>query len=100
MAEKSLPDIVWEEPPADGRGPRQAGHLEPFAAALRDHPGQWARYPVALTEKSTSNAAVRIKTGSALSFGPAGAFEAVTRNVDGTRVLYVRYVGEPAAVAS
>lgn len=100
MAEKSASPIVWEDPPADRRGIARAQHLDPFAAALREHPGRWARYPIQLTDKSTANTATRINSGLAVAFAPGGTFEAVTRLVDDARVLYVRYVGEAEAGAA
>lgn len=83
-------EIVWEDPPASNKGGGVRRLLFEFAAELRKNPGRWARYPNG-TGKSI---ATRIRQGKSSVFAPAGSFEAVTRDVDGKRVIYVRYVGE------
>lgn len=80
-------NLVWADPPAK---PKRGRHAE-FAEALRSRPGQWAVLATFDgTEKkrgwSTSNG---INSGKYIDF-PKGAFQAVTRSVDGTTRVYVR----------
>lgn len=58
-----------------------------FAAALKDNPKRWAKYPVDIRTKA--NTASLINRGKGPVAFRGGGFEA--RAVDGN--LYVRYVG-------
>lgn len=88
----------WEDPPTFRTGPISGtGHslnpeLVAFVEALRQNPKRWARYPRTISSGACSVAAARIKRGEGSFIG--GGFEATSRKVDGTRVLYVRYVGD------
>lgn len=90
-------DIVWRTPPELNRkspkkrpGPKTK-YLD-IADLLRANPGRWALF----TETMTTGLAHRIKFGVLRDFQPAGAFEAVTRDVDPDTqqaAIYVRYIG-------
>lgn len=87
-----MTDIVWETPPTSQSGPRQLDLVE-FAQALRERPGEWARWPRPITGNAASAAATRVNAGFGV-FGDRGNYEAVTRTVDGQRIAFVRYIGE------
>jgi hypothetical protein len=79
-----------DAPPTARRGPNAGHDWDGIAAKLRKHPNTWfevARFEV------TTNQVWRIKTGANPAFRD-GAWDAVTRTEDGTRVLYVCYLGE------
>lgn len=82
-------EFVDELPPISthGRGRPISPHLLEFAAALREHPGAWAKYPSELTISSARVTAHEIKTGAAPAFRE-GTYEATTRG----SALYVRAV--------
>ena len=81
-------EFVDDFPPT--RGERSALVAE-FAGALRANPSRWAKFPLALSEKSASSYVSHINTGN--SRGPkdliSGEFEA--RATRGT--LFVRFIG-------
>lgn len=68
-----------------------------FADALRQRPGEWAKYPVPTRSAGNTYAyASRIRKASDVAPKPFkdGGFEAhVATTEDGEKVLYVRYVG-------
>ena len=79
---------------ARGGGQKPQRVLVDFAAALRENPGQWAKWPKPVSAVNAPSTAARINNGhpgtpSVLS---TGEFEACTR--DG--VCYVRFVGGAA----
>lgn len=78
--------VQWEDPPHRHGG---AGVHAEFFAALREHPGRWARWPVA---KGSTSVVSDVKAGKYLG-SAKGEFESVSRTVDGERRVYVRYVG-------
>lgn len=81
-------EFVSELPGTEGDGAVARGKvLKRFAAALKESPGQWAKYPLDLAAGSLASRASEIRCGRANSFR-AGRFEAAAR--DG--VLYVRAV--------
>ena len=65
-----------------------------FASALRDNPGQWAKWPRPIAYNGIGTTAWRINHG--VKGAPpsliTGEFEAATR----AGVLYVRFVGKPS----
>lgn len=65
------------------------GLLDRFAAALRERPGQWAKWPVA--GPCHGGYSSDIKRGWLKPFRRS-EFDAITRN----GVLYVRYIGDEA----
>ena len=89
-----LAGMKWEAPSMN-RKPRTSP-MAPIAEALKAKPGEW----LMIGERSTS-VAYNIRSGQG-SWGPKGAFEAVTRDSskDGKRAsIYVRYVGATQAAA-
>lgn len=83
-------EIVWEDPPESNKGGGVRRVLSEFADELRKNPNRWARYP---TDGRGKSIATRIRQGRSSVFTPKGSFEAVTREVDGKLVIFVRYVG-------
>ena len=84
-------DLIFEDPPINGKGRNSQGQsaFGQWLNALRDHPGQWAKYPVI---RSSSDAA-HIRMGR---YGAKrGEFEArtVTANQAGRAWIYARYIG-------
>lgn len=77
-------DLIFEEPPAKG------GSLGHWCNALREHPGQWAKYPEPTNSGNTSH----IRKGKLRGIA-AGEFEVRTVTIEGSTVwLYARYIGE------
>lgn len=88
-------DLIFEEPPTlhGGGMVRGSSPVGQWLNSLRDHPGQWAKFP----EPKSATLASHIKRGSAYGVLP-GEFEARTVKIDGDtsrRTLYARYVGTP-----
>lgn len=84
--------LSWEEPPKITTRPRTK--FSEAARKLKARKGEWAKvadYPKAGTAATIANI---IKTGRSRFFEPAGAFEAVSRTVEGEHRVYARYVGE------
>lgn len=86
--------LRWENPPAPAR---RGGRDTPdgvdwyrIAAQLRARPGEWA----AIAEGVETNAPAYIRSARSAAFRPAGAFDAVGRQVRGVYTLYARYRGE------
>ena len=82
--------LEWTAPPPEAF--HQGGTLfyMEVAAALREHPGEWAVIPREFaTPNSAKNGAATIRTGRNRAM-PKGEFEAVAHE----RVVYARYVGE------
>ncbi len=87
--------IRWEFPPTAkpvGRYGVTLAH-ELIASQLRRRAGEWA---LVAENPGNSSLAGHIKSASIAAYRPAGAYEAVTRTVDGVVRIYARYVGEPA----
>lgn len=92
--------VRWEAPPPRVRT-NLKGICHPhvrsrvIAADLRERPGEWALVRIYGTDRtaagSARSAAAVIARGHNAAYGPAGAFEAVTRTVDGEVRLYARY---------
>lgn len=78
--------IEWAEPPAVSRG-RAVGHgyTQAFVAALKAHPGEWARYP--------RSVAGPVASGQYAKQHPGTEWTGRKRE-DGRRDLYARWVGE------
>lgn len=85
-------NLIFENPPAiTGRG-RGADPNNPYAlwlAALREHPGKWAKFP---EPQKDGRRLTPIKRGSFHGIS-RGEFDAKTRKVNGSVWLYARYVG-------
>ena len=85
--------MKWEDPPPARGGRGKTGQFHDAIKELRSHPGEWAR----LSEAVSGAYPAAIRRGNC-GFSPAGAFEGVVRQFDGTTkrgVLYARYIGEP-----
>lgn len=89
-------ELVFEDPPPSGGG-RQAGKSElgRWLAALREHPGRWAKYPkMRVTQHAAAAVAGTIKRGKGYGL-QAGEFETTTRKAEDGKGgwLFARYVG-------
>lgn len=91
-----MSDIVWEEPPPSRYGAKRDGWNR-IAAELRANPGRWARIRECETRGRASVWAQQVRQGQSSAWLPAGSFEAASRSVDGTYVVYARYVGGAAS---
>jgi hypothetical protein len=85
-------EIVFEEPPQDGRRTSGRDHAG-IARSLKDRPGEWAKIYTSETSNPASTSAWQIRAGLLVPYRPAGAFEAVSRKVDGKYRVYARFVG-------
>jgi hypothetical protein len=81
-------EIVFEEPPQDGRNRSGRDHAG-TAEALRARPGEWAKVFTCDGTNPAGTAAWQIRTGRLAPYRPSGAFEAMSRNGD----VYARFVG-------
>lgn len=82
--------IEWAEPPA----PRATEWQREFAAALRKHPGKWAKWPREYTNPSSVSAIRHNLTGQGgVRRTPVAFREGVWEAVVRQGVLYVRYTG-------
>src|SRR5438132_13319078 len=84
-------ELVWEEPPADGRA--RNGQYAPIASALRQQPCRWACIRTYTREQARRgwHFASQINAGKYADFRTG--FEARSRTVDGHVRVYVRYLG-------
>lgn len=82
-------EFVEELPDSRGGNTREQSRLlSEFAAALEGSPGQWAKYPLPLSnDHSAHQSGHRIRTGQSKAFR-GGTFEATVREGQ----LYVRAV--------
>lgn len=87
--------LHFEDPPGEYRSRQGTDHAA-VAAELKAHPGQWAVVSTHPTIQAASTAAGRVKCGFPHAYKPAGAFEAVSRTVDGKHRMYARYTGKEA----
>jgi hypothetical protein len=90
--------IRWEDPPPDNlrrrpHAPRRTEHWKLAAAELRANPGGWAVIAESVAWSYAGGIAGQIKAGRLAAFRPAGAFEAQTRTVAQSYIVYARYVG-------
>ena len=87
-------DLIFEDPLPAARSGSRAGEspLGLWLAALRDHPGQWAKYADAMSAATCTV----IRQGKRHGVKP-GEFEVRQVAVGDTRKvwLYARYVGTP-----
>lgn len=86
-------DLIFEEPPSKIPTGGPVAGSSPFGlwlAALRHHPGQWAKYP----EARYAGDATVVRNGDRYGV-EAGEYETRTVNAEiGRRVwIYARYVG-------
>ncbi|MGH8967598.1 MAG: hypothetical protein ACRDXB_20045 [Actinomycetes bacterium] len=85
-------DIEFVDELPGGRvGPNRDPVAKDFAAALKDRPGAWAKWPTTLTRSSAYSYATRIHKGAIKPL--ALGFEAAVRKGQ----LYVRFVGDGGA---
>ena len=99
--------MKWEDPPLRNRIMPSERAFEREAAELKAHPKRWALVTIIPTDrlKSGTGTASAMRRGQYASFRPAGAFEAVSRQVtdeNGDEVvkIYARYVGVPSSESS
>lgn len=86
MTTNDAPNIVWQDPPADGRS-----RWAEVANALRARPGQWAL----VASGASSSLATQIRSGRRVAFRPARSFEATSRKrPDGKYDIYARAVAK------
>lgn len=79
-----MSDIIWQDPPADGRSARRSKHDE-FRAALRGNPGRWA-----LLGNRSPAVAYTFRRSDLWN-----GFEIAVRNVkSGRGDVYARFVGD------
>lgn len=87
-------DLIFEEPPNDGRGVYRPLHpVTVWLAALREHPWVWARFP----DDVAPAIGTFIRKGD--RYGVAeGEYQTRTTSIGNTRRvhLYARYIGTPA----
>ncbi|MFE3060659.1 hypothetical protein [Nocardia sp. NPDC059239] len=89
-------EFVDQLPPSKGNAGRR---LDPllfeFAQALRANPGQWAKWPRAISERRSRQIHWEIKRGMRRAL-PPGEFEACSR----AGVAYARYIGGSDAASN
>lgn len=86
-----MTDLIFEAPSAAATGPNAISPVRAWLDRLRDHPGEWAKYPERVAPTTSAN----IKTGKYVGV-KRGEFEAVVRNGSGDPArfdLFARYVG-------
>lgn len=88
-----MTDITWTDPPTNPRGGRRRV-WETRLAPLRERPGQWARLDDC-QGKRAYNVGQQLRKGGFAGIDPT-EFEAISRTVDGTVYLFVRYIGPPS----
>jgi hypothetical protein len=88
--------IRFEDPPSRGGGREWSpkGTHESIAAQLKRKPMEWARCQTLSTVQSAANQADAVRNAKLTAYAPAGAFEAVSRTVDGEHRVYARFVGK------
>lgn len=80
--------IRWEDPP-DVEPARRSRPWALVAHQLRHRPGQWAL----IDDQSNTWIQPRIVSGRGHWWKPRGAYESVTRTLNGRIYTYARYVG-------
>jgi len=92
--------IRWEDPPPRSHGTRYRparNHDWPAVGkALACRPNRWAVIAICDNVLLAGAMAHHIRTGKYRALAEFGAFEAVSRSVDGERRVYARWVGEPS----
>lgn len=91
MAERSK-RLTWEEPPPARRGNGRVNHAD-VARKLKARPNEWAIVNTYPNSRTSGAVASSIRTGQVTAYLPRGAWEAVSRLVDGEHRVYARYVG-------
>ena len=86
------PQVVTSGP---GRGARPKGWHGEVARQLRARPGEWAVIDVYGSQASAAGVAYQIRMGGYSAYQPRGAWEAVSRLVDGENRVYARYLPVP-----
>lgn len=85
--------LTWEEPAPDEKRQKFSA-TSSLVAEMKANPGRWARLGEYERDNSAQYFAKRVNAGGSLWCQPAGSFEATDRRVNGTAVVYARYVGE------
>lgn len=85
-------ELTWEQPPTINKGRGAPPKYAPVLANLQERPGEWARLSVP-DVKDIAPLVTQINNGT-LKGIEKGEYEATSRQIDDTRVLYVRYVGQ------
>ncbi|WP_043470968.1 hypothetical protein [Kitasatospora sp. MBT66] len=88
MTAAQVVEFLGPPPPAETKHSR-------IASALRARPGEWAVVHRADTVTRAASAAQAIRSAKLAAYGPAGAFQAVSRTVDTEHRVYARFVGDP-----
>ena len=83
-----MTSIEWADPPPQRTGVGNSKWLS-VVAALKGRPGQWAKIATFGSPSSAQNLSREIRRGAG-HWAPAGAFDAVRRDLD----VYARYLGE------
>ncbi|MBS5899627.1 MAG: hypothetical protein KIC38_03755 [Actinomycetaceae bacterium] len=84
-----MTQINWQTPPPKRRRRTYTYDWEPFVAALKAHPGEWAVF-----DKEVSAATGwLVRRGKHTAF-QGGTFETVMRKGKKEHLLYARYMGE------
>ena len=83
--------LVWEDPPLENRG--GGVNHQHVAQQLRTNPGAWARVSTYATAASAGAMAQSVRRALLTAYQPEGAYEAVSRTVEGKYYVYARYVG-------
>lgn len=84
-------ELIFEEPPGARGGRAGSSAIGQWLTSLREHPGQWVKFPAPQKSSASSGNIGRGRYGAA-----PGEFEASSRSAgDGTFWLYARYVGSP-----
>ncbi|MFI6248975.1 hypothetical protein [Streptomyces sp. NPDC051016] len=91
-------EIAFELP--SRRLPLPLKERDAFAAALRQHPDEWALMGHHWSSGSARQAAYAIRKGQTPCFAPSGTFEADAKTVIGEHRVYVRYLSHRAEGAS
>jgi hypothetical protein len=84
--------LTWEEPPRPGSNAR-VDHTS-TVRKLKARKGEWARIGEYASSSSSASAAYQIRNAELGPYSPVGAFESVSRKVDGGYWVFARYVGE------
>lgn len=91
--------IEWSDPPpVQARRPRGIENRpwSLIAHELRSRPGEWGL----ICEAAGHPSLVSRINGGVSWWGPAGSFEAVSRQIDGSLAIWARYVGQASPPAS
>ena len=86
-----MSELKFEAPPSQKRV--TWGRHHEVARKLKAKPGEWAVVGVYNASNTAAAIARQVKRATLSAYEPAGAFEAISRTVDGEYRAYARYVG-------